>query len=114
MSNEVKDSTRVPEFKGARREGKSFKQAVEDFLLEHYREAVVNGSLTMADLRSNPSIAIAVKTYKERFGNAPFGIRSRREIAQERFARVLKVGYKKADRRDRDAANRLVNRIDKT
>jgi hypothetical protein len=103
----------IPPFNGARKEGKPFKNAVEDYLLRHYREMIVDGRLTMAHLRSNPSIAIAVKSYKDRFGYAPFNIRSNREIAAERLVRVLEVGYKEADRDDRDAANRIIRRIAK-
>lgn len=102
-----------PMFPGARIMALPFRTAVETFLRKHYGARIEDGSLCLADLRRDKRLSQAIKSYKERFKVAPLNIPSNRDIALERFNRVIRVGLKNADRRDRDAANRIVARLDK-
>ena len=108
---DTKLNSRSRGFSGARAMGVSFKQAVEDYLLEHYKEEIDCGTLCMSNLRHDPNLYQAVTSYKKRFRKAPFGILSIRDKAIDRFNRVVELGYKNAERRDRDAANKMAKRI---
>lgn len=98
-------------FPGARKMKLPFKEAVEQFLLSKYSKRIGKG-LTRAEIRrDDPKLYMAIKDYQKQFGNLPFDIPSVRQIAEERFQRVVQLGLKNAPRRDRDAANRMTRRI---
>jgi hypothetical protein len=101
------------DFPGARGMGLSFKQAVEKFVRLKYGRRV-GKDLTKADIfRDDKKLYAAIDHYERQCGHAPFDIPSVRDLAHERFERVLAQGMKNVSRRDRDAAHKMAKRLDK-
>lgn len=98
-------------WKGARAMGLPFKDALELFLEQNYRDALEAGSLTKRDiLHADKALYQAIGDY-EKSWTLPYKIPSVREAAMERFARVVEQGIENAPRRDRDAAHRIARRL---
>lgn len=107
----IVNSTRDSTFKGARAMQLPFKEAVERHIVSTYGNRLQLG-LTLADIfREDKALYQAINSYKKRFGLTPFDLPSVRDIAAERFQRVVDEGMKNASRRDRDAAHRIARRI---
>jgi hypothetical protein len=104
---------RKKEFPGARKMQLPFKEAVEKYVVQKYNGRIGKG-LTKADIfRDDKKLYIAFDNYEKQFGHSPFNIPSVRDLARERFERVVNAGLDNVSRRDRDAAHKMARRIDR-